>query len=79
MIQGSNLGEGEDTNITINMLAFVYPILFFSYHESFLNLVSWLFFSGLPIWLREIPNITFRSDNQPFMVVSPTHAHISIS
>lgn len=31
-------------------------------------LFYWLFFRGLPIWLREIPNITFRSDNQPFMV-----------
>lgn len=32
-----------------------------------------ILFRGLPIWLRENPNIIFRSDNQPFMVVSLPH------
>lgn len=29
----------------------------------------WVLLRGLPFWLREIQNVTFRTDNEPFKVV----------
>lgn len=38
----------------------------------------WFFFRGLPYWLREVPNITFRTDNEPFKVYNTTYFLLSL-
>jgi hypothetical protein len=45
-------------------------LFFFFFSISFLLLC---FRRGLPYWLREVPDIVFRTNNEPFKVTNPIH------
>lgn len=34
-----------------------------------------VYFRGIPVWLKYVPGISFRTDNEPFKVGFASHSH----